>query len=610
MDNWTVMSPNAAMMFNDPSGMFTRNVQKIAGVKLKGGRLEVPQNAVSVVLSQAEEAQAGITAASWLKEPTEPRGSWDEICQELRDNGEVRDFVLDGFLTEYQREALLFGWHRNGIHYWHPTGSGKTLTGIICGLSVPGTLVVVTRAASRIQYGREVEKFTNLRAYVMRPSSKMNKRSKTLEEYIYEQVTAGRRKVIIVAWAGLKDSLETISKLDVGAVIFDEAHRGKNSKRWDVIHLPPIDTTTDEGREEAAEQERDAKSKKGFIKEEDGARMMFLPHISTATCAARLARSARKRICTTATPIKDRVRDLYAQLDLAEPNAWGSTTAWMDRYADRKPGTYGGYDTRGSSNIPELNERISSCAHILDYRETHRQLPPKRRQSVYVAPEDQNRPSAGFAAQLREASKRGPGAVLEVQLARSASMKLKAVMDLLESHVESNQKVVIFTGRKADCEKLGEKVRKSEAVKRKGADVWAAHGATSTKVRQEIIDDYMAHPGPCVLVGTGHAFGESLNIHDTDAAMFVMLPYDPGQLRQWEGRFTRLGQKRPVVIYFVIAEGTVDERVASILIEKLPAVARIAQDTELAEAGDVLAGFDHMDSEEFAESILSDLDFG
>jgi len=88
-----------------------------------------------------------------------------------------------------------------------------------------------------------------------------------------------------------------------------------------------------------------------------------------------------------------------------------------------------------------------------------------------------------------------------------------------------------------------------------------------------------------------------------------MLPYDPGQLRQWEGRFTRLGQKRPVVIYYVIAEGTVDEHVAQLLIEKLPAVERIARDSELAEAGSVLAGYDGMNPDEFAESVLSHLDF-
>jgi SNF2 family DNA or RNA helicase len=275
-----------------------------------------------------------------------------------------------------------------------------------------------------------------------------------------------------------------------------------------------------------------------------------------------------------------------------------------------KPGIYGGMDDRGSSNLDELNLRLRKVAHILKYEETHRHLPTKRRQSLYVAPEDQCRTSSGFAREIREAQKRGPSHVLEVRLAQAASKKRKAVMGVIEDHVGSKQKVVVFTGRKRDCDALGETVRKLPLVKKDSVQVWSAHGGQSTDVRQQIIDEYMAHPGPCVLVGTGHAFGESLNIHDTDAALFVMLPYTPGQLRQWEGRFTRLGQKRPVVIYYVIAEDSVDEHVAHILIDKLPAVEDVAQDTELAAARGILSGIDENETdEEFVASVLAELDW-
>jgi SNF2 family DNA or RNA helicase len=181
----------------------------------------------------------------------------------------------------------------------------------------------------------------------------------------------------------------------------------------------------------------------------------------------------------------------------------------------------------------------------------------------------------------------------------------------VEDHVASKHKVVLFTGRRRDCEALGKSVRSSQLIKKKEVSVYCAHGGNSQQERDQIIQEYMAHPGPCVLVGTGPAFGESLNIHDTDAAFFVMLPYTPGQLRQWEGRFCRLGQARPVIIYYVIAEGTVDEHMAAILIDKLPAVEKVVEDKELAEAEGVLAGYDPNETdEEFATSVLADLDFG
>jgi hypothetical protein len=437
----------------------------------------------------------------------------------------------------------------------------------------------------------------------------MRKKDQPLQAYLRECMEEGRRAVVILGWESVKNNLEMLKNLRAGSVIYDESHRGKNAKRWDVVPLADLPTDQNEALAQMKKEKAEAEAAKGFIKDTEEGRKMLLPHVSTASAAAELARLVHKRICTTATPIKDRVRDLYAQLDLAEPNGWGNTTAWMDRYADRKPGIYGGFDTTGSSNVEELNTRLTTIAHILDYRETHRQLPAKRRQSVYIPPEDQVKPDASFNKALKEAQARGPGALLEVKLQRSACMKRRGVLDLIEDHVGSGQKVCVFTGRKADCEDLGEAVKKLAIVKKKNAKVWAAHGEQTTAIRQRIVDSYMQGEGPCVLIATGQAFGESLNLHDTDAALFVMLPYDPGQLRQWEGRFTRLGQKRPVVIYYVIAEGTVDEHVAQLLIEKLPAVERIARDSELAEAGSVLAGYDGMNPDEFAESVLSHLDF-
>lgn len=609
MSRWDMLCPVARLAFDTGAAgyaEFAAHLQKLPGLRAKGDVWKVPLNAITVVEDVAWKSGLELTHASWER-PLRAQPTWEEVEAELRAAGEVRDFVLDGFLMAYQKEAVAFAWRREGVHFWHPTGSGKTLSGIISGLSEPGLLLIVTRAASRIQYGREVEKFTTLKAYVLRPESQLRKKSKRLPEYLAECAEEGRRPVVVLGWESLKDNLDRVKALAPGTVIYDESHRGKNSKRWEVLHMPDTDPET--AGEDIREYEAEAKAKGGFFKLTDEGPKIFVPYMSTATAAAQVARVARKRICTTATPVKDRVRDLYAQLDLAEPNAWGNTTAWMTRYADRKPGTYGGFDTRGSSNIPELNQRLEHVAHILDYKKTHRELPPKRRQSVYVTAEDQCRPAAGFPKMMKAAAKRGPGAVLEVKLMRSASMKRRAVLDLVESHVLSGQKVVIFTGRKDDCDKLGDQVRRNGGVKARKAAVWSAHGSQSTAARQVIVDEYMEHPGPCVLVATGHAFGESLNLHDTDAALFVMLPYDPGQFRQWEGRFTRLGQQRPVVIYYVIAEGTVDERVAGILIDKLPAVERIARDTELAEAGDILAGYDDMDSDDFAQSILDDLDF-
>ena len=184
----------------------------------------------------------------------------------------------------------------------------------------------------------------------------------------------------------------------------------------------------------------------------------------------------------------------------------------------------------------------------------------------------------------------------------AAARKRRKAIERIESHTESGQKVVVFTGRRADCEKFAEATRKAVG---KDVTIWHAHGDSSPEIRQRIVDEYMEHPGPCVLVGTGDAFGESLNLQRTDAAFFVMLPYTPGQLEQWEGRFTRRGQDRPVIIYYVIAEGTVDEHVAGILLEKIAGATRVANSGSLSGADTTIAGME--DPAAIASSILAKL---
>ena len=300
--------------------------------------------------------------------------------------------------------------------------------------------------------------------------------------------------------------------------------------------------------------------------------------------------------------MKNRVEDFWAQLDLLEPGSWGTRLQFVHRYCDARTNLYGGLDTSGVSNAEELVERLGNVVHRVDYLVTHAQLPAKRRESIYVTPAEQDKSGTGWAREMAAAQKRGPTAVLEVRLAEAAARKRRKAIERIETHVESGQKVVVFTGRRADCDRFADAVRKAVG---KEVTVWGSHGDASPEARQKIVDDYMEHPGPCVLVGTGDAFGESLNLQRTDAAFFVMLPYTPGQLEQWEGRFTRRGQDRPVIIYYVIAEGTVDEHVASILLDKIAGATRVANSGSLAGANEVIAGTER--PEEIVASILAKL---
>jgi superfamily II DNA or RNA helicase len=656
VNRWSFMTPHAKMVFGGPNlEEFSKNLSLIPGLKQDGGSWLVPLNAVNLVADAAELYAVTPLHVEWVI-PPKRGGKWEEVREELLAGGVVREEYLSGWLKDYQEDAISWGWSKTGAHYWLATGSGKTIIGLFVMLSVEGPLLIVTRTAAKLQFGREVRRFTHLRPHIMRPAGSLRRTRRvngrtwgeffsekmvglgsaslvaeawkvekeahgveievhgTLEGYLRECKEKGRRPVVIVGWEALTVNKDRLMKLQPTGILVDESHNLGSSKRWDVIPLPDLPTNNSKALyAQLKEEKKKAGSLGGFIKTTEDGRIMFVPYVSAASTMAEIMRlkSIQKRVATTATAIRDRVRGLFSPLDLIEPNAWGATTLWMTRYANRRPGRYGGWDTTGTSNIPELRARLDPVRFSLSYHTTHSKLPPKRRQSFYVAAEDQCKPAAGFIKEIREASKRGPTAVLEARLAESASRKRKAVLSLVEDHIRSGQKVAIFTGRRRDCDDLAKKVRAIKYLKKEEVQVWSAHGGQSDKVRDTIAQDFRSWEDPCVLISTGHSMGESLNLDDADAVLFVMLPYSPGQLRQWEGRFHRASTKKAVLIYFVIAEGTVDEHVASILIDKLPAVEEVAQDSELAAAGVVLAGIDMGESEEdFAAAVLDAMDWG
>ena len=543
----------------------------------------------------------------------EPRSAapWETVVARLRDGGEIHESYLHEWPMEYQKEALGYAYLRFGALLHHPTGSGKTFTAICWACLAPAEapIVIVTRAATRVQYAREVERFTVLRAFVCKPASEVRKKDRwqSLSEYTAWCDETGQRPVVTVGWEALPmwaDELEGLLSSDGSRLVLDESHKGKSRKRWESVPLPPP-KTPDYARAVAKIKARGGKlvpDKNG----DDGEYIGIMPMRNVAESASRLARAASSRLATTATPISDRTRDLWGQLDLIEPWAWGTYREFILRYCDAKPGQFGGWDDRGSSNEDELRRRLDCVIHHVPTAVARAALPPKRRQTWYIGPGEQVAPTGGWKRAIKAATARGASTLLELRLAMAASSKRRAVVQRIAEHMESGHKVVVFTARRRDADEIAEALRKAKGG---GAPdrVWCGHGDHSQSDRQRMLAEYIACEGRCVLVGTGEAWGTGIDgLQCTDAAIFALLPYTPGQLDQWEGRFTRHGQDRPVTILYPIAEGTADEHLATILIDKLPAVESLVGIDSLDGAADALSGHED-DPNTFAAGVLAAL---
>ncbi len=341
-----------------------------------------------------------------------------------------------------------------------------------------------------------------------------------------------------------------------GGVLVSNCHRAKSHQRWD------------------AEQSW-----------EDEGKVKFSLKENQAAACLRLSKAARHRLGLTATPIRDRVRDLWAQLDLVRPGDFGGFWNFARRYCAARENPFGGMDTRGSSNLAELQRRLGFVVHSVPHSLANRSLPPARRLVTFIPISQQVR-AEGSRNLIRGALKRGAAGLREALLMEAASRKRKIILDHVLDAIDGKLKIVIFTGRKIDVESI----RAAISKKAPGCPLWAATGEDTPEQREVWRLAYMAAPGPAVLVATGESFGEGLDLQDTDLGIMAMLPYTPGQVIQYEGRWVRLGMKRPVEIRYFVAEGTIDEHVSAILLAKLPAIERTVDLDEVRGLTSELAG--------------------
>jgi hypothetical protein len=439
-----------------------KQVLRYPGVAVRGNIINAPDNAAWLV--EQELTSYGFDFDNAISTPDLPSIS---DVSELVERG-LREWV-PGFMTPYQKEGVVNMSGRSGMFFWAP-GSGKTLGAIAWSLCIDGKVVVTTRAPVRRNFAREIERFTTHRAYVVEGIKPIDFTALPTDY-----------KYLVFGHEILPDHVDNILKWGPSSFVLDESQRVKSQKRFEATP------------------------------NEDGS-LSFSPRENVAYAAYRISRGTRRRLMLTGSPIKDRVRDLWAQLDLAQPDCWGpfyraGKPSFAARYCAARPGAYGGIDTTGSSNLEELWDRVSLGIHQVAYSTTHRDLPPKRRIVTFVPPHEQDT-TRGFEKIFEAADKKGKTNAVEARLMEAAARKRSYLMGLLEEAIENNQKVVVFTGRREDCERLAR-----EAVKKFGkkADIISAHGGHPAAYRDELQQKYMAAPAPIVLIGTGDAWGECLD---------------------------------------------------------------------------------------------------
>ena len=139
------------------------------------------------------------------------------------------------------------------------------------------------------------------------------------------------------------------------------------------------------------------------------------------------------------------------------------------------------------------------------------------------------------------------------------SAKFEQLLEVLEGLYESGHKVVIFS-RFTKMLKIIEK----QAI-RKHFNCYYLDGKTEN--RMDIVDEFEASPSGVFLISL-KAGGTGLNLVSADTVILYDPWWNPASEKQAEDRIYRIGQKNNVLIYRMIVEDSIEEKVQLLQKEK------------------------------------------
>lgn len=301
---------------------------------------------------------------------------------------------------------------------------------------------------------------------------------------------------------------------------------------------------------------------------------MIKNHKTKRTKAMRkLVRGVPHFIALSGTPIINRPIEFYNAIQLIDrelfPNWWEFTM----RYCNRKHDGFG-WNVSGASNTEELHHILTESIMIRRSKEeVLTDLPEKirgfipiemnaelKKQYIYAENNfvDFVRMTKGI-----EAANRASNAEMLTQIETlkqlAASAKLDNAIAWIDDFLESGEKLIVFATHKTVINTLYEKYQKL-SVK--------LDGTVTGVMRQAVVEKFQNEPEIRLFIGNIKAAGIGITLTASSNVAFLELPWAPGELVQAEDRCHRIGQKNTVNIYYLLAEHTIEEKIAALLDKK------------------------------------------
>lgn len=297
------------------------------------------------------------------------------------------------------------------------------------------------------------------------------------------------------------------------------------------------------------------------------------PKANRTKAIKKLSKKIPHIIALSGSPIENRPVEIYNVVNVLAPEIAGSYRGFTIRYCAGHQG-YWGWDASGSSNIPELHEKLTGTIMIRRKKEdVLKDLPEKIRSIVPM--ELKSRRNYDLAERdfiefikaekgLMAAEKaRRAEALARISALKqiAAQEKLEGAIDWIKDHLDTNGKLVVFGVHKNIINQVMEALSDYRPVK--------VDGSTPNDIRQKNVDTFQNDDSCRVFIGNIQAAGVGLTLTAASSVCFLEFPWSPSEVLQAEDRAHRIGQNQCVNIYFLIAQGTIDEMLINLIDQKM-----------------------------------------
>jgi len=264
----------------------------------------------------------------------------------------------------------------------------------------------------------------------------------------------------------------------------------------------------------------------------------------------------------------NRTTEMFYILNMLRPDVFESKVLFQDEYAEFELTRYGRKYV-GGKNLKQLNQLcLDTCMIRRRKEDVLEQLPKKVREVVPLEISDRqeyNRAKSNFLQWLAgKSSAKAKRAARVVSMAKVgyllrlvAKLKIKASVEWLETLLEEREKVVLFTNHTRALDVF---------QKRCSVESVRVDGTVRGKHREAAIEEFV-HGRTRLMVGNIKALGTGVDRLQRvcSDAVFFDLPWNPAVLRQAEDRLWRMGAKKNVWCWYLVAFQTIEEKLCDTL---------------------------------------------